>query len=71
MGDLLSLRVKDVQSLREGDCIAIKESKTGKTNILMLNRSVYKALKNYLEKLNPDDNAFLFASQKSKGSLTI
>jgi len=71
VGDLLSLKVKDVRSLREGDCIAIKESKTGKTNILMVNRSVYKALKNYFENLNPDDNAFLFASRKSKGSLNI
>jgi len=37
----------------------------------MVNRSLYKALKNYFEKLNPDDNAFLFATQKTKGSLTI
>jgi integrase len=71
VGDLLDLKVKDVRSLREGDSIAIKESKTGKTNILMVNRSVYKAIKNYFEKLNPDDNTFLFASRKSKDSLTI
>jgi hypothetical protein len=60
-----------VRGLREADCIAIKESKTGKINILMVNRAVYKALKTYFEKLNPDDNAFLSASRKKKGSLAI
>ena len=62
VGDLLRLRVKDVRYLKEGQYANIKESKTGKTNILMVNKAVFKALRNYLEKVSPEDNDYLFAS---------
>src|SRR5271169_6356473 len=52
-GDILMLKVKDVKSLKPGEFITIKENKTGKQNILMVNKFVHKALKNYLEKLRP------------------
>jgi len=71
VGDLLRLKVKDVRHLREGDSIIIRESKTGKENILMINKAVYKAMRNYLEKVDPDDEDFLFASRKSKEPLLI
>ena len=71
VGDLLRLRVKDVRYLKEGQYANIKESKTGKTNILMVNKSVYKCLRNYLEKVAPDDNDYLFASRKTKDPLTV
>ena len=71
VGDLLRLKVKDVRHLKEGEYITIRENKTGKNNILMVNKSVYKALKNYLDKINPDDEDFLFASRKSKEPLVI
>ena len=70
-GDLLGLKVKDVRHLKEGDCLSLRESKTRKSNILMVNRSVYKALRNYLEQACPEDEDFLFSSQKSKRPLVI
>jgi len=63
-GDLLKLRVKDVKHLRHGDSITIKEGKTGKNNILMINKAVHKALKGYLETVKPDDEQYLFKSKK-------
>ena len=71
VGDLLRLKVKDVRHLKEGDSILIRESKTKKENILMVNKAVHKALRNYLEEVDPDDEDFLFASRKSKEPLLI
>ena len=65
-GDLIKLKVRDVHHLRIGDTLTIKENKTGKDNILVINKIVYKALRNYLNTVQPDDNAFLFASRKVK-----
>jgi integrase len=63
-GDLLRLQVKDVRKMKPGDYISIIESKTGKKNILMINKAVYKALRNYLDKETPNDSDYLFPSQK-------
>jgi integrase len=68
-GDLLKLRVKDVRHLKAGDYITIKEGKTKKDNILVVNKTVYKALKNYLDKVQPNDSDYLFASRKRKNPL--
>jgi len=68
-GDLLKLKVKDVRHLKAGDFISIKESKTKKDNVLVVNKTVYKALKNYLDKVQPDDNDYLFASRKGNKPL--
>jgi integrase len=70
-GDLLKLKVGDVRRLKPGQSITIRESKTGKPNILMVNKSVYKALRNYLEKIRPDDGNYLFLSQKGNAPITI
>lgn len=71
VGDLLRLKVKDVKGLKEGDTLTIKESKTGKQNILMFNKNVYKALKNYLDIENPDYEDYLFESRKGKKPLSV
>jgi len=71
VGDLLRLRVKDVRNLKPGQYITVKESKTKKHNILMLNKAVHKALMNYMEKLKPNDDDFLFASRKTQKPLTV
>jgi integrase len=70
-GDLLRLKVKDVDHLKPGETMTIKEGKTGKTNFLMINNAVHRSLKNYLEKsyLSPDD--YLFLSKKTKEPLKI
>jgi integrase len=70
-GDLLMLKVRDVKSLKAGEFITIKENKTGKQNILMVNKFVHKALKDYLQKVRPEDEDYLFASRKTKAPLTI
>lgn len=67
--DLLRLKVKDVKNLKPGETISIKESKTGKQNILMVNRTVYKSIQTYLQKLAPTDTDYLFKSRKGNAPL--
>ncbi|HYA42842.1 MAG TPA: hypothetical protein VEF34_16170 [Syntrophobacteraceae bacterium] len=55
-GDLLKLKVSQVRRLKAGDSIQIIESKTGKTNVLVINKATYKALQGYLSTLKPADN---------------
>ena len=63
-GDLVKLKVKDVQHLQFGDTLTIKESKTGKDNILVINKTVYRALKDYLDRVQPENGDYVFASRK-------
>src|SRR4030066_1738063 len=70
-GDLLDLKVKQVRHLKKGDRILIKENKTKKNNVLRVNKPVYKALRNYLEKVNPDEEDFLFASRETNEAISI
>jgi integrase len=63
-GDLLKLRVKQVRYLKPGETLTIKEGKTGKDNVLAVNKTVYRALQHYLETLRPGDEDFLFKSKK-------
>jgi integrase len=67
--DLIKLKVKDVNDMKIGDTLTIKESKTGKDNILLINKTVFKALKNYLDKVQPDDEKYLFPSRKGNSHL--
>jgi len=70
-GDLLKLKVGDVRNMKVGDTLMIREGKTGKRNILVMNESIYKSLQTYLEKLKPDDEEFLFRSRKGNQAITI
>ena len=70
-GDLLKLKVGDVNGMKIGDTLSIKEGKTGKNNFLVMNKSIYRSLQVYLEKINTNDEDFLFASRKGKRSITI
>ena len=67
--DLVRVKVGDFRYLEVGDTLTIKESKTGKDNILVVNKTVYKALQTYLEAVRPDDGAYLFASRKGESHL--
>jgi integrase len=62
--DLVRLRVGQVAGLKSGGSIKIKESKTGKENVLVVNKSVHKALRAYLEAVRPRDQDYLFPSRK-------
>jgi integrase len=70
-GDLLKLKVSDVKGMKVGDTLVIKEGKTGKRNILVMNKSIHKSLQAYLDALNPMDDAALFASRKGRRSITV
>ena len=70
-GDLLKLKVGDVKGMKIGDTLVIKEGKTGKRNILVMNKSIYKSLQTYLDALKPMDDDALFASRKGRRSITV
>ena len=71
VGDLLRLKAKDVHHLKVGHHITIRESKTKKDNILVVNKAVYKALRNYLGTVKPDEKDFLFISRVGNKALTV
>jgi integrase len=70
-GDLLKLKVSDVRDLKSGETLTIREQKTGKDNILMINKTTHKILKQFLDETNPNDDSFLFKSRKGNGHLTV
>jgi integrase len=70
-GDLLKLKVADVSHLKSGEALTIKEAKTGKDNILAINKTVFRALNNYLIKVDPDEDDYLFKSRKGDKALSI
>lgn len=63
-GDLLKLKVKQVRRLKAGDTLKIREGKTGKPNILAINKTVHRALNHYFGVLRPSDDDYLFKSKK-------
>lgn len=71
IGDLLKLRVKDVLEAKPGDIIRVKEQKTGKNNILVINKSTYKDLQAYLKAKSPKPDDYLFQSRKNGQPLTV
>ncbi len=72
IGDLLQLRVKDVQHLQPGEVVSVKEQKTGKPNVLLINKTTHKVLQDYLLAAKPEPDAYLFESRKTKGKpLTV
>lgn len=59
--DLVGIRVDRVENMKAGGVLNIVESKTGKDNILVLNKSAHKALQSFLNN-GPDE--YLFQSRK-------
>jgi integrase len=70
-GDLLKLRVKELAGMKPGDSINIKEGKTGKRNILFVNKTVHKVLNQYLKESKLSGEDYLFKSKKSNRALKI
>ncbi|MBI9047352.1 MAG: tyrosine-type recombinase/integrase [Anaerolineaceae bacterium] len=70
-GDLLKLKVGQVRRLKPGQTVTIIESKTGKENILMINKAVARAIKAYIENVKHEDDGYLFPSRKTGQPLTI
>lgn len=71
IGDLLKLRVKDFINLRVGDTLQIKEQKTGKENVLMVNKTIYKVFNEYMERVKPEPDDYLFYSRKGNEPLRV
>ena len=66
ISDLLKLKVADVKDLEPGETLKIKEQKTGKINVLMINKSVYKVLREYFSKEDIGHDDYLFKSRNGK-----
>lgn len=64
--DLLKIKVGEVRSLKPGQALKIRETKTKKINVLVINKSVFRSLQSYLDKLKPADDDFLFRSRKGE-----
>ena len=64
ISDLLSLRVGDVRELEIGQTLNILETKTGKMNVLMVNKETRKVLDAFLNEARPEDEDYLFKSRK-------
>jgi integrase len=71
VGDLLKLKVRDVRYMKIDDFMSIKEGKTGKQNILVINKTVHRVLSQYLEGCELSDEDYLFKSKKGDHPLTI
>lgn len=70
VGDLLRLKVWQVMNCTEGDYVDIRESKTGKPNVLAINNNTCQSLKRFLEVTQPKPSHPLFKSLKSNKPLT-
>ena len=71
IGDLLKLKVKDVQGVKPGETVRVREQKTGKDNVLVVNKATYKALMQYLIEAEPSPEDYLFKSQKGNHPLSV
>jgi integrase len=72
IGDLLKIKVGDVKDLKAGESLTIREQKTGKQNVLMVNKGVHSVLQDYLSEGQLSDDYYLFQSRKGNNSpLTV
>ena len=71
-GEILSLKVHQVDYLEAGDRLEIKQTKTGKHRSVTVNQTVVDAIDNWL-KVHPDPrpHAPLFCSKKTGKALTV
>jgi len=64
--DLLTLKVADVKDCKIGDRVCLKEKKTGKENIFIMNKEIKTALVSYLASVEMEDDQYLFKSRKGR-----
>ncbi|MCP3940917.1 MAG: tyrosine-type recombinase/integrase [Desulfobacteraceae bacterium] len=68
VGDLLKLRVGDLRYLKIGQVHQIIEGKTGKKNVIIINKSVRNALDKFMKETDCDTRDYLFKSAKGENS---
>lgn len=66
--DMLKLKIRDVKDHPVGSRISMKEGKTGKENVLMMNEAIKEALDAYLKSGEHDPDDFLFRSRKGRNA---
>ncbi|WP_035240700.1 tyrosine-type recombinase/integrase [Desulfobacter vibrioformis] len=68
VGDLLNIKVGDVRYLKSGQVHQITESKTKKKNVVVINKSVRKALDTYFSNSTSqiENHHYLFRSRKGE-----
>lgn len=64
--DLLTLKVSDVIDKKVGSRIAVREKKTGKENVIVVNKEILSCFKFYLSSSGPGHDHFLFQSRKGQ-----
>ena len=65
--DLLALRVKQVRNAALGDRIVVKEKKTKKQNVILVNKAILSSLQAYFEAFpEAQDDDFVFKSRKGR-----
>ena len=64
--DLLELRIGDIVGLQIGDRISLREKKTGKDNVFILNKEIDSALAEHLKSIEVVNEHYLFKSRKGK-----
>jgi len=68
--DLVRIRYSLVEGLKTGAVINIVETKTGKDNVLVINKSVHKAFQAYLSVIVPAPDDYLFKSRKGNSHIS-
>jgi integrase len=68
--DLVRLKYSQVAELKPGAVVKIIETKTDKDNILVINKSVHRALQLYVQEIKPKPEDYLFKSRKGSGHIS-
>jgi integrase len=68
--DLVRLKYSQVADLKPGAVVKIIETKTDKENILVINKSVHRALQVYVQGIKPEPEDYLFKSRKGNGHIS-
>lgn len=66
MQDLLQLKISHVLNIQIGDRVQVKELKTGKENIILVNQEIYSAIQLYLQSGEHKETDYLFKSRKGE-----
>jgi integrase len=64
--DLLVLKVADLEGAKVADRVSIRERKTGKDNVLVVNQEILAAFNEYLASASPESGHYLFKSRKGR-----
>ena len=68
--DLVRIRYSQVEGAKPRTVINIVETKTGKSNVLVINKAVHKVLQAYLAEVEPTPDGFLFKSRKGNSHIS-